>query len=270
MSGIQANVLKLYNVGDDKKFEMKVEGDYTFMKYYTPGDVPANDVFHSLSMPKLEVDSVGDVAVFVNENRTKADANTASIVSESAARSAADVVLQQNIDSEPSTARAAEQANSNLIGAETANRVSGDAAIQADLNAYKTSNDSSLATETSTRISRDNFIENKADANTATITANKSALDAKDVELDGKITQNKADATAESQAVQASLDAYKTLNDGVTSGLQSQITNLLDSSPEHLNQLSELVADYNSSDSGLDSRITQLEQQVQALLDFHS
>jgi hypothetical protein len=270
MSGIQANVLKLYNVGDDKKFEMKVEGDYTFMKYYTAGDVPANDVFHSVSMPKVSVDGVGDVSLFVNENRTKGLANETSIATESAARSSADVVLQSNIDSEAATARANEQANASLIGAETSNRVSGDATIQAALDSYKVSNDSALATESATRISRDSAIEAKSDANTVLINSNKSALDSKDNELDGKITQNKADATAEVQVVQANLDSYKTTNDAVTSSLQSQITNLLDSSPEHLNQLSELVADYNSSDQGLDARISQLEAQVQALLDFHS
>lgn len=269
MSGIQANVLKLHNQGDDKKFEIKVDGT-AFMKFYTPGDVPANDVFHAVSMPKLEVDSVGDVALFVNENRTKADANTASISAESVARAGADVVLQSNIDSEASLARSNEQANASLIGVETSNRVSAVQGVQSSLDSYKTSNDASLATESATRISRDSAIEAKADSNTATITSNKTASDAKDAELDGKITQNKTDATAEVAVVQSDLDSYKVSNDAVTASLQSQITNLLDSSPEHLNQLSELVADYNSSDSGLDARISQLEAQVQALLDFHS
>jgi len=274
MSNVKANVLKLYDeVDSKKKYEVRVSGSNVFMDYFTEAasGLPADRTFHPIAFTKMNLDGLGDVRIYANETRTKAENNETGLAVELLARAAADTVLQQNIDDEESRAVAAETANAALVGTEATRAQAKEAQIEATHNAYVASNDAALASE----ISRAQAAESKnaSDIKTnATAITNEStrAQNAESV-LQQNIDDEETARLAGISAVQDSVNEEKTRAQASEASLQSQISNLLSNTDAvALNSLAEIVAAYGNADNALDARISQLEQQVAALLSFHT
>lgn len=274
MSNVKANVLKLYDETDSKKkYEVRVSGSNVFMDYFTDGadGLPASRTFYPIVFTKLNLDGLGDVKIYATETRTKADTNESGLAAELVARVNGDSVLQQNINDEESRAVAAEAANASLIGAEQTRAIAKEAQIDATHNAYVASNDAALASEISRAQAAESKNSTDIKTNATAITNESTRAQNAESVLQQNIDDEETARLAGDSAVQTSINEEKARAQAAEASLQSQITNLLSNTdPAALDSLSEIVSAYGNADNALDARISQLEQQVAALLSFHT
>lgn len=273
MSGIKSNLLKLYDQTDaTKKFEFKVDGSTSFMSYYKEGasGLPADRTFYDVSAPKMSVDGIGDVKTYAQESRAKATTNEAGLAQEIIDRGTAVSGVQSNLDTESAARIAGDLAANNAIGVESAARVAADSAITAAHDAYVASNDSALAAEISRAQAAEGVNATGISNNATAITNEASRAAAAEAVNAAAVVDEKNRAMGEEGSLNTAITNEAARATAAESSLQSQISNLLSNTDAvALNSLSELVAAYTASDNGLDARLTQIESQIQALLDFH-
>jgi len=270
MSGVKSYQLNLYEEADaTKQMKLSVGPTGAVLDYKKNWNLPDESNL-GFAMTKLSVDGLGDVKAYGLDRKAEIDTNTSGLAAEIVARGAQDTVLDGKITDEENARVAAVAANATLIGTETANRVSGDAALTAQHNAYVTSNDAAVAAVIATQTANKTTSDNGIATNAAGLAQELLDRAAADTALDGKITVEQTARLAGDAGLQASLDAEIALARSSEAAIQAQITNILQSSPESLNQLSELVAAYTASDNGLNDRITVLENIVASLVDLHN
>lgn len=270
MSGVKSYQLNLFEEADaSKQMKLSVGPTGAILDYKKNWDQPDESNL-GFAMTKLSVDGLGDVKAYGLDRKAEIDINTSGLAAEIVARGAQDTVLDGKITDEENARVAAVAANAALIGTETANRVSGDAALTAQHNAYVTSNDAAVAAVIATQTANKTTSDNGIATNAAGLAQELLDRAAADTALDGKITVEQTARLAGDAGLQASLDAEIALARSSEAAIQAQITNILQSSPESLNQLSELVAAYTASDNGLNDRITVLENIVASLVDLHN
>lgn len=275
MSGIKSNLLKLYDQTDaSKKFEFKVDGSTSFVSYYKEGasGLPADRTFFDINAgSKLIVDGIGSVKDYTTETRNKADTNESGLAQEIVDRGVATAAVQTNLDSEQAARIAGDLAANNAIGVESAARIAADSAITASHDAYVASNDAALASEISRAQTAEGVNAASAAANSVSISNETSRATLAEGVNAQAVVDEKARAQGEEGSLNTAITNEVARATAAEASLQSQISNLLSNTDSvALNSLSELVASYTASDNGLDARLTQIESQIQALLDFHN
>ena len=270
MSGVKSYQLNLFEEADAaKQMKLSVGPTGAILDYKRNWGAPDESNL-GFAMTKLSVDGLGDVKQYGLDRKAEIDTNTSGLASEIVSRGAQDTVLSGLITAEESARVAGDIATNTLLGTEQAARIAGDAGLQAQHVAYVASNDASIvavvATQTANKTSADSGIA----TNAAGLAQELLDRAAQDTVLDGKITVEQTARQTGDAGLQASLDAEIALARSSEAAIQSQITNILQSSPESLNQLSELVAAYTASDNGLNARITVLENIVASLADLHN
>ena len=270
MSGVKSYQLNLFEEADPaKQMKLSVGPTGGILDYKRNWGQPDESNL-GFAMTKLSVDGIGDVKQYGLDRKAEIDTNASGLAAEIVSRGAQDSVLSGLITAEESARVAAVAANATLIGTETANRVSGDSAITAQHNAYVSSNDAAVAAVIATQTANKNTSDSGIATNAAGLAQELLDRAAQDTVLDGKITTEQTARQTGDAGLQASLDAEIALARSSEAAIQAQITNILQSSPESLNQLSELVAAYTASDNGLNARITVLENIVASLADLHA
>ena len=144
------------------------------------------------------------------------------------------------------------------IASEIANRTSADNALQATIDANMSANAvlitnvaNDLATETTARTTADTSINASITTTNTNLTAEVNDREAGDLTLTTNLATTDANlATEIADRISA------------VAGLQTQITDLLASSPENLNTLAEIVSLVNSGDGTLTSALAGIQSQV--------
>ena len=176
--------------------------------------------------------------------QTETDARVAAVSAEQTARIAGDAVNANAIVSE-TNARAAAVAN------ETQARISADNALDAKIVAEQSSR---VATNASLQLQVNAVSQSITDADNAV----RTEFAAADSDLQSQITTLQASDAAR-QATGATSDevvAVQVAIDSAEASLQSQIDNIVGSSPETLDTLQEIVAAYEGADGDLQTLIS--------------
>jgi len=186
-----------------------------------------------------------DLNAEVSRSTNRDDLTDANLAAETLARQSADNVLQSNLDSESARAQGAESAiNTALSDYQIANDAKVDADI-AELASYKSSNDLKL------------------DTHVANYDAYVLSNDARSTQIEADAAQSNAD---HSQAVADE----QTAREAAIANLQTQINNLIaNTDATALNSLAEIVADYQSIDNAVISRLDSIEATLTELVNQH-
>jgi len=171
-----------------------------------------NGVVTSAVSQGLLIDT-GSLDIRITNNTSNISINATAISTETAARIAADGVLQSNIDAEAATRLANDNTLQSNIDAEANTRASEDANLQSQINSGSTG----LAAETAARIAADNTLQTNIDSEATTRAAN-------DVILQGNITTEQTARIAADTTLQTNIDTEETERIAGDANLQSQIT----------------------------------------------
>ena len=194
----------------------------------------------------------------VNNVANSIKANASAIVLEASDRAAADTTLQSNIDAEVAARAAA-------ITSEAATRSTADSTLQANINA-----------EATARETKDNTLQGNIDAEASTRASADTTLQGNiDAEETARIAAVSAEATSRVAAdttLQANIDAEAATRAAAITSVQNDITtekNRVDSilalSSTDLDNFKEIVDAYTNADSNLQTLITNLTSDFNAL-----
>jgi hypothetical protein len=189
-----------------------------------------NGVVTSAVSQGLLIDT-GSLDIRITNNTSNIAINATAISTETAARIAADGVLQSNIDAEAATRLANDNTLQSNIDAEATTRAANDVTLQNNINTEATtrasedanlqsqinSGSTGLAAETAARIAADNTLQTNIDSEATTRAAN-------DVILQGNITTEQTARIAADTTLQTNIDTEETERIAGDANLQSQIT----------------------------------------------
>lgn len=164
------------------------------------------------------------------------------LANEVLARETGDINLQTAITNESNTRAAADTAHTNAINDEKVRAEGQETRIEGKIDSYAVFNDARVL--------------NAETAHADYVASNDAKLDAHIVNFNTQATKQD---TEHKQEVQDRTDDV--------ANLQSQINNILNGSPEHLDQLSEIVARFDANGATYDSRLNDLESVVQQLVE---
>jgi hypothetical protein len=164
------------------------------------------------------------------------------LANEVLAREQADIALQTAITNEANTRAGADTAHTNAISAEQTRAEGEEKRIEDKHDAYVVSNDARVL-----------IAENR---HAGYVSSNDAKLDAHIVNFNTQAT--KQDTEHKQEVADRTADVLN---------LQNQINNILNGSPEHLDQLSEIVARFDANGATYDSRLNDLESVVQQLVE---
>lgn len=283
MASFKSKVLNLYSVDETKHFRVEPTDDKVEIAYKDANlvDMPVNfpvlrangvNVFDKLESNKTDIDDEAARAI-AKENQVEADLATEStraenkeneikaeldaektrltaqealeataLADEILARETQGINLQTAIDNEALTRSSADSAHTQQIVDETDRATAEEARIESALNSYEVANNQRVL---DLEIKHDDYVaendvkvQDNTDAHNAYVLANDARLD-----------QEIADRTS------------------AIDNVQSQITAMLDGSPEHLDQLAEIVNRFDQSGATYDSRLSDLESVVASLVE---
>jgi len=283
MASFKSKVLNLYSVDEEKHFRVEPNETFVSVSYKNPQleelpvsflNVQANgvNVYDKMTQNKTDIDDETARAI-AKENQVEADLATEStraetkeneiqasldaektrlsaqeqleadaLANEILARETQGINLQTAIDNEALTRSSADSAHTQQIVDETDRATAEEARIESALNSYEVANnqrvlDAEIA-HADYVAENDVKVQDNTDAHNAYVLAN-----------DAKLDQEIADRTS------------------AIDNVQSQITAMLDGSPEHLDQLAEIVARFDANGATYDSRLSDLEAVVSALVE---
>ena len=210
----------------------------------------------------------------------EATARASAVSAEASARSSADVTLQNNIDAEVAARQGA-------VTAELNARSAADSTLQFNIDAEASARataDNSLQSSITQEVSdRQAAISSLTTSSNAAVTLVQSNLDAEianRIDDDDTLQSNiNAEVAARSAAVSAEASARASADTTLSSAIsaettarlaevaveRSRIDTLLEGTGVDLDQLKELIAAYNSADTGLQDQITNNLTQVNAV-----
>lgn len=179
---------------------------------------------------------VANAAAVVTEATTRADADTTlqsnidaeaaaratAITNEATTRSTADSTLQTNINNEATAREAADTTLQGNIDAEASTRASADTTLQTNITAEETARIAAVSAEATARAAADTTLQANIDAEATARAADVATLSA-------DITTEKNRVNAILNLSQAELDTFKEISDAyqaADSNLQTLITNL--------------------------------------------
>ena len=219
----------------------------------------------SLTLIGTDGQSVNDVLGTISEFNGNFEAETAArqaadttltnnLAAETVARQAADTTLTNNLAAETAARQAADTTLTNLVEEESDARQTADATLTEN-----------LAAESATRAAEDVSINNAIVAEAAnraaadtTLTNNLEEEVANRQAADTTLTNNLAEETATRQEAVDALTADLAIE-------RFRIDGILNLSAEELNSFQEIVAAYSAADSNLQTLITNLTTEFQAL-----
>ena len=165
-----------------------------------------------------------------------------ALANEVLARENLEIALTTAINNESNTRYSADTAHTQQIADEKARAEGIESALRTDLEWYM----QDLDTRLDNQIAKEQNYEVANNARCDTIEASATALEAKhDTEMAQEVADRKT----------------------AVAGVQSQIDHLLDASPAHLDQLSEIVSKFSVDGSDYASRLNDLEAIVSALVE---
>lgn len=164
------------------------------------------------------------------------------LANEVLAREQADIALQTAITNEANTRAGADTAHTNAINDEKVRAEGQETRIEGKIDSYAVANDARVL--------------NAETAHADYVASNDAKLDAHIVNFNNQAS--KQDTEHKQEVADRTADVLN---------LQNQINNILNGSPEHLDQLSEIVARFDANGATYDSRLNDLESVVQQLVE---
>ena len=279
----KSKVLNLYSVDETKHFRVEPTDDKVEIAYKDANlvDMPVNfpvlrangiNVFDKMEDNKTDIDDEAFRAI-AKENQIEADLST-----ESSRAEAKENEIKSELDSEKTRLAAQEALEASALAQEILDRetqgINLQTAIDNESNtraAADTAHTQAIINETDRAVAEEARIEGAL--NTYELTNNQRVLDVEVAHADYvasndvKVQDNTDAHTAYVASNDAKLDAEILDRQNAVANVQSQITAMLDGSPEHLDQLAEIVARFDANGATYDSRLSDLESVVSALVE---
>ena len=283
MSSFKSKVLNLYSVDEQKHFRVEPTDDKVEIAYKDASfvDMPVNfpvlqangtNVFDKLESNKTDIDDEAARAI-AKENQVEAD-----LATESSRAETKENEIQASLDAEKTRLSAQEQLEADALANEILARETQGINLQTAIDneaLTRSSADSAhtqaIIDETDRSVAEEQRIEGLH--NSYVLENNQRVLDLEIkhddyvAENDVKVQDNTEAHNAYVFANDARLDQEILDRQNAVANVQSQITAMLDGSPEHLNQLAEIVSRFDQNGSDYETRLTNIETLLAQLVE---
>lgn len=279
----KSKVLNLYSQDETKHFRVEPFDVDVQVSYKDDLDnqMPINfpnihangtNVFDKMTQNKTDIDDETARAI-AKENQVEAD-----LSAESSRAEAKENEIKSELDSEKTRLAAQEALEASALAQEILDRQTQGINLQTAIDnealtraSADTAHTQQIVDETDRAVAEESRIEGAL--NTYELTNNQRVLDAEIAHADYvasndvKVQDNTDAHTAYVASNDAKLDQEILDRQNAVANVQSQITAMLDGSPEHLDQLAEIVNRFDANGSTYESRLNDLEAVVSALVE---